>query len=149
MEFLPPVSPREAHQHQLDADALLLVTAPGQRSVASLKLFDYIGAGVPILALAEGNAAAEIVQDYRLGLTAPPDDPAAIATALDELLDGWQAAGARAGTCGRAPDLRRGAEALRLAATWPGSWPPFSTVWWRPDETGDHHRLVEHRRAAA
>ncbi len=88
VEFLPPVSRREAHQHQLDADALLLVTAPGQRSVASLKLYDYIGAGVPILALAEGNAAAEIVHDYRLGPTVPPNEPDAIATALEQLLDG-------------------------------------------------------------
>jgi glycosyltransferase involved in cell wall biosynthesis len=90
VEFVPPVSLHEAHQHQLDADALLLITAPGQRSVASLKLFDYIGAGVPILALAEGNAAARIVQDYRLGLTVPANDATAIATALERLLDGWQ-----------------------------------------------------------
>ena len=83
--FVPPVSRREAHQHQLDADAQLLVTAPGQRSVATLKLFDYIGAGVPILALAHDNAAAEIVKRYRLGVNAPPDDPAAIATALGDL----------------------------------------------------------------
>ncbi len=84
--FFPAVSRREAHQHQLDADALLLITAPGQRSIATLKLFDYIGAGVPILALAKGNAAAELVTTYGLGVTAPPDDPDAIAAALDDLM---------------------------------------------------------------
>ena len=84
--FLPPVSNREAHQHQLDADALLLITAPGQRSVATLKLFDYIGAGVPILALAHDNAAADIVESYGLGVTAPPDDAGAIAHALANLM---------------------------------------------------------------
>ena len=104
VEYLPPVSPREAHQHQLDADALLLITAPGQRSLASLKLFDYIGAGVPILALAQDNAAAEIVQQYRLGVIAPPDAPGAIASALDELVRRWQAAGASAGDTRRAPE---------------------------------------------
>jgi glycosyltransferase involved in cell wall biosynthesis len=76
---------RAAHQHQIDADALLLITAPGQRSVATLKLFDYIGAGVPILALAENNAAAEIVSRYGLGVTARPNDPAAILAALGDL----------------------------------------------------------------
>lgn len=84
--FLPSVSRREAHQHQLDADALLLITAPHQRSVATLKLFDYIGAGVPILALAQDNTAAEIVRSYGLGVTTPPDDPAAIARALADLM---------------------------------------------------------------
>ncbi len=86
VRFEPPVSRREAHQAQLDADGLLLITAPGQRSVATLKLFDYIGAGAPILALAAANAAAAIVQQYDLGVTAPPDDPIAIAAALERLL---------------------------------------------------------------
>jgi glycosyltransferase involved in cell wall biosynthesis len=104
VEFLPPVSPREAHQHQLDADALLLITAPGQRSLASLKLFDYIGVGVPILALAQDNAAADIVQQYRLGVTAPPDAPAAIAAALDDLVRRWQAPGTTAGDAMRPPE---------------------------------------------
>lgn len=75
-----------AHQAQLDADALLLVTAPGQRSVATLKLYDYIGAGVPILALADDNAAATIVKGYDLGLVVSPTDPVAIAGALSELM---------------------------------------------------------------
>jgi glycosyltransferase involved in cell wall biosynthesis len=89
--FLPPVSRREAHQHQLDADALLLVTAPGQRSVATLKLFDYIGAGVPVLALAADNAAAEIVAAYDLGITAAPDEPPAIARAIEAMIAHWRA----------------------------------------------------------
>lgn len=84
--FRPAVPRREAHQAQLDADGLLLITAPGQRSVATLKLFDYIGAGVPILALAAGNAAAAIVEQYHLGVTVAPDDPAAISHSLHELV---------------------------------------------------------------
>jgi glycosyltransferase involved in cell wall biosynthesis len=83
--FSPPVSQREAHQQQLDADSLLLVTAPNQRSVATLKLFDYIGAGVPILALAQNNAAAQIIEQYHFGITVPPDDPAAISQALRDI----------------------------------------------------------------
>ena len=87
VSFLPPVSRREALQHQLDADGLLLITAPGQMSVATLKLFDYIGAGVPILALAKDNAAAQIIEQYGFGVTVPPDNPTAIAKALKDMLD--------------------------------------------------------------
>lgn len=86
VEFVPPVPRPEAYQRQVDADALLLVTTPGVRSVATSKLFDYIGAGQPILALAEDNAAAAIVQQDDLGITVAPDDPAAIATALGSLM---------------------------------------------------------------
>jgi len=91
VDFIPPVSRREAHQHQLDADALLLITAAGQRSVATLKLFDYIGAGVPILALAKNNAAAEIVERYQLGHTAPANDVNAIQIALTKLIQDQRA----------------------------------------------------------
>jgi glycosyltransferase involved in cell wall biosynthesis len=84
--FVPPVPRKQAYQHQVDADALLLVTARGVRSVATSKLYDYIGAGRPILALAEGNAAAETVQRFGLGVTAAPDDPQAIVTGLRELM---------------------------------------------------------------
>jgi glycosyltransferase involved in cell wall biosynthesis len=90
VELLPPVSRREAHQHQLDADALLLVTAPGQRSVATLKLFEYIRANRPIFALAQGNAAAAIIAQDDLGILAPPDQPAAIAKGLEQLVTTWQ-----------------------------------------------------------
>jgi glycosyltransferase involved in cell wall biosynthesis len=95
VSFVPPVPRREAYQHQIDADALLLVTAPGVRSVATSKLYDYIGAGRPILALAEGNAAAETVTRFGLGVTVAPDDPRAIGAGLRELMrrhaagEGW------------------------------------------------------------
>ncbi len=86
-EWVPPLPRRAAHQEQLDADALLLITAPGQRSVATLKLFEYIRAGVPILALATDNAAAAIVEQYGVGVTAAPDNPEAIARALMTLAE--------------------------------------------------------------
>jgi glycosyltransferase involved in cell wall biosynthesis len=95
VQFVPPVPRKQAYQHQVDADALLLVTVPGIRSVATSKLYDYIGAGRPILALAQGNAAAETVERYALGVTAPPGDARAIAAALRELMqrhaagEGW------------------------------------------------------------
>ncbi|NCC32012.1 MAG: glycosyltransferase [Chloroflexia bacterium] len=86
VSFLPPISRQQALQHQLDADALLLVTAPGQRSVATLKLFEYIRAGRPIFALAQNNTAADIIAQDDLGILVPPDDPIAIAEGLNKLL---------------------------------------------------------------
>ncbi len=113
--FLPPVSRRQAHQHQLDADALLLVTAPGQRSVATLKLFDYIGAGIPILALAADNAAADIVTTYDLGVTVTPDDPLAIADALEAMMTHWRAGRAWPGFAAAQARFERRALAGALA----------------------------------
>jgi glycosyltransferase involved in cell wall biosynthesis len=72
---------------QRRADALLLVTAARNRGEATGKLFEYLGAGRPILALAEGNEAARIVRETQTGITVPPDDPGAIADALEALVE--------------------------------------------------------------
>jgi glycosyltransferase involved in cell wall biosynthesis len=72
---------------QRRADALLLVTAARNRGEATGKLFEYLGAGRPILALAEGNEAARIVRETGTGMTVAPDDPAAIADALELLVE--------------------------------------------------------------
>jgi glycosyltransferase involved in cell wall biosynthesis len=73
---------------QRAADALLLLTTPGHASHATGKLFEYLAADRPILALAAGSAAAKIIADPNTGFSVAPDDPAAIAGALGELLDG-------------------------------------------------------------
>jgi glycosyltransferase involved in cell wall biosynthesis len=86
VRFLPRVPRREALQYQIDADILLLIVAPNQRSMVPLKLFEYIRAGRPILALVAENAAADIIQRHDLGLIVPPDQPEAIAAALADLL---------------------------------------------------------------
>lgn len=70
---------------QRHADVLLLVTAVGQRSIATGKLFEYLGAGKPILALTAGTEAEAIVRDTGAGWVVPPDDPAAIRTMLAQL----------------------------------------------------------------
>jgi glycosyltransferase involved in cell wall biosynthesis len=113
--FLPTVPRKEAHQHQLDADALLLITAPGRRSVATLKLFDYIGAGVPILALAEGNVAAEIVRKYGLGVVVKPDGPIEIAAALRDLITRYASKPVLPGLATAQEAYERRALARRLA----------------------------------
>lgn len=72
---------------QRSADALLLVTSRSS-SEATGKLFEYIGANRPVLALAEGNEAARIVRETGIGVTVPPDDVDAIAAALRRIADG-------------------------------------------------------------
>ena len=82
----PPVPRDEVYQLQADADALLLVQGRATPGLIPSKLFDYIGAGVPILALTDGNVAETIIQQYGLGEITPSDDPAAIAAAIRRLM---------------------------------------------------------------
>jgi glycosyltransferase involved in cell wall biosynthesis len=70
------------------ADALLLVTAPELVSLATGKLFEYLAAGRPIIALAEGNEAARIVEETGTGVTMPIDDAEGLAGAFEAALDG-------------------------------------------------------------
>jgi glycosyltransferase involved in cell wall biosynthesis len=70
------------------ADALLLVTAPKLVSLATGKLFEYLAAGTPIIALAQGNDAARIVEETGTGVTMPVDDVEGLADALEATLDG-------------------------------------------------------------
>jgi glycosyltransferase involved in cell wall biosynthesis len=70
------------------ADALLLVTAPRLVSLATGKLFEYLAAGRPIIALARGNEAARIVAETDTGVTIPVDDPEGLARAFEAALDG-------------------------------------------------------------
>ena len=67
----------------------LLVLAQGASgpSVATGKLFEYLGARRPILVLGEGTAAADIVRSARAGLVVSATDPAEIAAALERLIE--------------------------------------------------------------
>jgi glycosyltransferase involved in cell wall biosynthesis len=73
---------------QRDADALLLITSQGHVSQATGKLFEYLTAGRPIIALAEDNEAARIVRETGTGITVAPDDIQGIARALAAAADG-------------------------------------------------------------
>lgn len=73
---------------QRAADALLLLAQPTRTQLVNFKLFEYLAAGVPILALAAGTEAGRIASDAGIEPIVAADDPAAIATALAVLLDG-------------------------------------------------------------
>ncbi len=78
----------QAASLQRDADALLLLTSPGHATHATGKLYEYLAAGRPIIALAHGNEAARIVSETGTGTTVAPDDPQAIAWALLAAVNG-------------------------------------------------------------
>jgi glycosyltransferase involved in cell wall biosynthesis len=78
----------EALALQRRADVLVLITAPDLVWELPGKLFEYIGAGRPVLALAEGNEAARVVHETGVGWTVAPLDVPAIAQALERIAAG-------------------------------------------------------------
>src|SRR5262249_16806732 len=50
------------------------------------KLYEYMASGRPIVASAVGQIA-DVLEDGRTALLVPPDDPAALATAIARLID--------------------------------------------------------------
>jgi glycosyltransferase involved in cell wall biosynthesis len=66
---------------QREADALLLLAQPTRSQLLNIKLFEYLAAGRPILALATGTEAGRVVEELG-GRTVRADDPIAIAAAL-------------------------------------------------------------------
>jgi glycosyltransferase involved in cell wall biosynthesis len=94
------------------ADVLVLIkhVEPRFRGLVPGKLYEYMGAGRPILALVPESEAAEIVRDLGWGEVAAPDDPGAIAAALLRLLEHK-----RAGTLDAAY-ARRGREGFERPA---------------------------------
>jgi hypothetical protein len=72
----------------LQADLLLLLDTPGRRAGVPAKLYEYIGARRPILALAEldSDVAWVLRESGVVHRLAPPRDSAAIQRALTELL---------------------------------------------------------------
>jgi glycosyltransferase involved in cell wall biosynthesis len=77
---------RDALALQRAADALVLLTGT-HSSEATGKLFEYLAAGRPIVALAEGNEAQRIVALTGTGITVPPADEERIVAALRRVAD--------------------------------------------------------------
>lgn len=81
---------KQALAEMCSADVLLLMDTPGRLIGVPAKLYEYLGAGRPVLALGESGGDLEIVLrqsgvPFRL---APPGDPGRIRQALGELVAG-------------------------------------------------------------
>src|SRR5947199_7085799 len=95
VELIDYVPRRESLRLQRDSDALLLLIpeAGGRgRGVLSGKVFEYIAAERPILAVVPPDgAAAGLIRDTGAGVVAPPEDVGAIRSAIEGLHARWQA----------------------------------------------------------
>src|SRR5881392_2192218 len=89
VELIEHVPRRRSLELQRDSDALLLLIpeADGRgRGVLSGKVFEYLAAERPILAVVPPDgAAAELLRETGAGLVVPPDDVEAMAAALRDL----------------------------------------------------------------
>jgi len=89
LELIPYAPRQEALELQRDSDALLLLIpdAGGRgKGVLSGKVFEYLAAERPILAVVPPDgAAADLIRETGAGVVAPPDDVEAIKAALAEL----------------------------------------------------------------
>lgn len=88
VEFSGRLSFADSARRAAAADVLLVVDAPASENLfLSSKLIDYLPAGKPILALTPlRGATADLIRSLGYPVT-PPDDEAAIASAIDTLLD--------------------------------------------------------------
>jgi glycosyltransferase involved in cell wall biosynthesis len=86
VEFGDHVPRRDSLQQMLDATALLIVQPVTTVSIPA-KLYEYMAAGRPILALAEpGGETSDLIQHTRAGVAVRADDEAGIACGLRDVL---------------------------------------------------------------
>ncbi len=89
LELIPYAPRLESLRLQRDSEALLLLipNAEGRgRGVLSGKVFEYLAAGRPILAVVPPDgAAAELIRETNAGVVVAPDDVEGIGSALREL----------------------------------------------------------------
>ena len=108
------LSHRESVHAMVDADLLLLLTNEEMHDPGMItgKLFEYLGAGRPILALASPGEASRIVEETKAGYAVPPKDAAAIRGLLETLYREWKHTSA--------PDSSNAASAERDVLDHPG-----------------------------
>lgn len=90
VRVVPLGTHREALGLQLSADALLTIDARTGNSETMLtqKVFEYLAAGKPILAIAPEGALADLLAQTGSGMVVAPEDTAGIARAIRGLVDG-------------------------------------------------------------
>jgi glycosyltransferase involved in cell wall biosynthesis len=89
IEISGQVPYNQATQAMTRSDILLLFDTPGRRAGVPAKLYEYIGVGRPVLALAErdSDVAWVLRESGTLHRMASPSDPLQIKQALAELID--------------------------------------------------------------
>ncbi len=90
IDIIPYVTHLESLSYLQSSDASLLIIddSPGNASIFTGKLFEYIGAGHPILALTPEGDAANLIRKHKLGVVIPPRDVQMTARVLIDLTEG-------------------------------------------------------------
>jgi len=86
------VSHEQSIAYLLAADALLLIigVSPDSSAIFTGKVFEYLGAGKPILCLANDGVASDLVRNAHAGIVVSPDDISQITHNLVEMYQQWQ-----------------------------------------------------------
>ena len=94
IHFVDAVPKREVPGWLLRADACLLPYQDVPLFAGALpnKTFDYLGAARPIIAAAPAGELTELVERADCGIPIPPEDPGAMARAVEQLADAPEAA---------------------------------------------------------
>ena len=71
---------------QQAADLLLIITPPDRRSATSIKIFEYLYAGKPVLALTHKTVLEDIVRETRTGWIVHPHKPEEICQLLHKIV---------------------------------------------------------------
>jgi glycosyltransferase involved in cell wall biosynthesis len=87
IKLLGSLAPATARALQRQADGLLLVASARRSQLANFKLFEYLSAGRPLLALAQGTEAGRIAKEAG-GEVVAADDQAGIAALLGRFAAG-------------------------------------------------------------
>ena len=105
-----------------DVSLITLKDQPLFSTVIPSKIFESMGMGLPIiLSLPEGEAA-EIIRTTRSGLVIPPEDPAALASAVQRLSTEHELRGQLArSSADAAADYSRDVQAARMLHTFDGN----------------------------
>ena len=87
VRFLPPVAPHEIRRHAVGADAGIATiqgTFLSYRYALPNKLFDYLHAGLPIVA-SDFPDMRELIDRYGVGAVCDPTSPQSVAAAIDRV----------------------------------------------------------------
>lgn len=92
IEHVPYVTHAESIAYLLNSSASLLIIddTPAMRGILTGKLYEYLGAQRPILALAPEGEAASLIHSLKAGSVAHPEDVDAIVIALKTMIDAWE-----------------------------------------------------------
>lgn len=93
VELVPYVPHAQSLRFLLSSDLLLLIIddTPANKGIVTGKLYEYLGARKPILALAPEGEAASLIRSLGVGVVVPPQEEHRIACALKDIYARWQA----------------------------------------------------------